>query len=337
MTFSTELLKKKRLSPLLPLIAASMAGELEKIAVRWKDALRTGEIGAAGRARLLQAGLLDYGREGAGLARGNAELIRKMKVPLEEVPSAADDVKGVLHAGLQFAKARKLPSEDETDQILQALKWHWQLRKASQGGMASVSLPTGGGSVITNKKGKFLKGVLPPESQQQLDALVARHELDELRVRDKERNKILRKSPNAEPAEQIALVIGNRKNFLPIRRPKNIVEKVIAENFDPQGRKNISKKIVEYTPNKLKKYLNYVPIPGTSQKGSIVAGQHPSPDIILRENRNLATLSPEVAQAVRPYRVGEEYTLAPYGFEYGKHTTPEVRKSILKAFDKGEI
>ncbi len=295
----------------------SMMEELEKIAVRWKDALRTGEIGAAARSRLRQVGLLDYGREGAGLARGNAELARKMNVPIEEVKGFKQDLKELGLITME-ARAKNTPeSKALAKQRLAEFQWNQQLRDAtSRGGLASVHYPMRGGVVVTNKKGKVLTSGLSPENQEQIKALSIRHELDELRIRNK---------------------MGKRKKYLPVSPPKNFYERVVAKNLSPDDRVNLINKIVEKSPDKWKDKMRNIPLPATPKKGYFLRGNHSSPEVILRESQNVATLSPEVAHRMKTHRVGEEYTMGPLGFEYGKSSKPEARKAILESFRKGEI
>lgn len=72
-------------------------------------------------------------------------------------------------------------------------------------------------------------------------------------------------------------------------------------------------------------------------KTELPAGKHMSPDVIMRESKDVATMPSRVQSAFRKLRNPAEMRMMGNRFEYGTAPSRSVRKQIMGGFNRGEI
>ncbi len=165
--------------------------------------------------------------------------------------------------------------------------------------------------------GKRLKG----QPREALEALATRHEIDEL----------------------LAGKASKGNLFVPGRAPEGLKERASVGILDAQRkaydltRQHVKPRLAPEAGEALGIGLDVAKSTLPKRVGTLPAGRHMSPEVIMRESRNVATLPPGVAEAMGKFRKGEAQTMGPSGFQYGREAKPDVRKSILKGFDRGEM
>lgn len=290
---------------------SSMTDELKKIAApRWKVLMRQGQLDPSDVSRLTGANVLDYGREIAGLRKGTEEIARKKGIKVNVADWAG------LKSGIQDWRAGR-----GTGKLKDVLRTG---AMAAQGG-GGLALPATnevflapGISRLLMAKGRGVKG----KSREGLDALIARHEIDEI---GSGRKMLENLTPGSLPHV-----------FTPGKDPKSILQKLQAKGLDYQ--RDLVHRLTGKMDNPQAR--DFIRFAAESQmpvrRGALPAGRHMSPEVIMRESRNAATLPSRVGELMRPWRQGEVETMGP-GFQYGLETARKARQRILGAFGRGEI
>ncbi len=244
------------------------SSELRKEASRWKDALRFGEIGDDERSTLVDRGLLDFNREGAGLERGTDEIARKH--------------------GISFVRARRAPGLYGVDQATKDMAKTIAGKKPSSKLVEAITVGTGGFTAfpeasavgVGRRDSRTMSEVLRQgdehDAANQLDAVMRRHEVDE--VLHGKRNVAV--NPTVYPAEFSPSIAA--KGELPDVERGNQLRALYPDTPDPVGQ----------------------PL-----------GAHTHPRVITNEARNMATLDPSVATSFGVARLGENLSLSPYGYD----------------------
>jgi hypothetical protein len=168
-----------------------------------------------------------------------------------------------------------------------------------------------------------------PTGKAGLDALLTRHEVDELRTGLPRFERDLSPFP---------------PTFIPGKRPETLLERINTPQFD------VMRSLIDYAKKRvptMRPHLREQIEPLLSgartilgmpaARGTLPAGKHFDPRVILRESENVASLPPEVKERMLRFRKGEVQTLEPYGFTYGQSLPPDVQRRIMKAFEAGEI
>lgn len=145
----------------------SFSDEFIKIAARWREALRMGQIGTDDVARLRKSKLLQYGKETAGLERGNRNLMKRMGIK-------------------EVADPGGMPRYDP-------------------GKKTYYHSPEGMREHLSDAYDRKLLSGLSKEDDAAAQALVRRHEIDEARIADRRLKTHGMKSwPSEEQMGQIA-------------------------------------------------------------------------------------------------------------------------------------
>jgi len=283
----------------------SFADELEKIATsRWKAAIRAGEIGAGEVKRLRKADLLNYSREISGLNVGTKNIAKKLGIEVKDLS--------------KMPKPRKRVSSKEFQNVLSGEAETVSPAMASQlaqGGGGYAAYPQGRVAVVGGPGSeRFLQGT-KGDVRSGLDALARRHEIDELRSAIKRGVDRPVSEIEGRPMFQVSASIK------PTAAQKKKIESA-AKKAESRGRTDVAEEM-------RKTITEGVPY---SQLGS-----HISPDVILRESYNVATLPPGVRSGISKNRMGESMALRPHGLTYGTAISPQARRRILKSFERGEL
>lgn len=290
---------------------AAWADELEKLAApRWKQVLRAGGLGAEDVGRLLKGRVLDYGKEISGLERGTEAIAKKHGYTIRRANL------GELKSGVKELIQKRDPTR------LKQTARTGILGAQGGGGLAvgELSGPTAYMATGLSPVTKGLKG----EARRGAEALLTRHEIDELRVAER----AARKGPLPE------------RRFVPGRAPETLGERASVTSLDAQRRLlDLAQKHAPRFKQGLRESVEGAVQAGTSglpaRRGVLPTGMHFSPDVVARESRNVATLPPAVQQAMTPFRRGEVQTMK--GFRYGQEMDPRARRQVLKSFARGEI
>lgn len=288
---------------------ASFSDELVKIsAPRWKQLLRAGELGAKEVKRLTGSGVLNYGKELAGLERGNIALQRHLGTP-------ARTIRGALAHGVKTSLKEKTP-QALAENVFQAT------RTPELGGLSAFFF--GGRPSLVKSKTFFKAPGSTKEVRRATDALTLRHELDEVRsgLRQLKRGKGLQpkfrtyKRPETWSEHVVERRLGRqRRQIRFLKNQKNPVLRGAGEGMEQGGE-------LGGMGNPLK-----IPV------GKVPAGIHNSPDVILRESQNVATMHPSVRWAMQPSRRGEQAALKTVGLRYGQAPLRKDLPGVIKKLE----
>lgn len=293
----------------------SFADEISKIAAaRWKRVLRAGGLDTGDKGRLLRSGVLDFGKEISGLERGTEELAKKRGFTIRR--AGGKELKEGVRGLIKEKDPKKLLETAQTGLV------------AARGG-GYAAMPAASTAYVSPRFSPLRAGKGNEEAQRALEALATRHEIDELIT------------------GQEALRGGATRIFVPGRAPKGLREKMTVKSLDAQ-RKLLDlaeKKVPDMLPpesqEEARTIMEAVGQVGRGvlpvKPGVLPAGRHMSPEVILRESKNVATLPAGTADAMRAFREGEMQTMGPLGFQYGQESPAGTRRQILKAFGRGEI
>ena len=336
----------------LKIQAEAQTAEFLKIAAsKWREMMRAGELGAEEIAKLRKARrpapapfreygiqdvaamenvtprkamelrktpgehgpLLDYAREVGGLEEGTQELAKRMGTTIEEIGMPQ------IRAGLRLA------AKGEVRPLLKTLGQG----AAAQAGGGYLTVPVLNRVMTTPGMSPVTRGLKKGPSVG-ADVLARRHEIDELRTAQK-------------AMEQAAKKGTNPRLFIVGRDPETLGERMTAKVQDLQrkGAKELERRAPEVRDEKIRQAMQgyaagsqqFIP----NRPGTVMAGRHIHPEVIMRESENVAMLHPDVSKHLQSLRKGEIQTMGPLGFEYGKAPAPGVRKGITKAFERGEM
>jgi hypothetical protein len=299
--------------------AGSFFKEKEKSASRWKQLLRAGKIDSQDVRRLVNSGVLNFDKEIAGLEAGSTAIAKKHDIGLNRV-NLKDLVTGQ-------------NSVDKTLKNINVIS-----NAASRGGFAT-SQPNPIIPVFSLNKSLFpaeynvhvvpevsplLKGVSDDQTKRGVIALATRHEVNE-----------------AKAAQNSA---RKAKFFIVGDDPKTIRDRIGA--FGTDIKRNILKRFSNViqegkeTPKEVAQlYRDALKSSTPAKAGTITRNKHKSPDVILRESADLASLPPDVFSVMLPHRAGEIKALKRVRpeFSYGSELSSKGRNDILKAFARDEI
>ena len=71
--------------------------------------------------------------------------------------------------------------------------------------------------------------------------------------------------------------------------------------------------------------------------GKVHAGQHVSPEVVLREGEYLPMMPKSVREGFKKHRRGEAEMMGPMGYEPGVMPSREAHKEIMSRFQRGEL
>jgi len=295
------------------------AGEgMEKAALAaWKRVLRAGQLGAEDVSRLLQHGVLDYGKETRGIHRGLQGLAERHGV--DRLQPSVRELGGELGKKLMGQPSR---AKEVGEQLRLA-----RMGEGYMSGVRPVTINVGGAPLVVGHRPVTIEApsVSPMlrdvggQSRESLDALLRSHEMDEAVIK----------------GQALSRTGSLGKDWVvekPVEGLKERVEGAYLHRMRPQIAQ-LAEEGVALGPFSSSALLRALP----KKKGHVVRGVHQSPEVLMRESTRLATLPPEVRERMLKLRTGEVETLSPFGFVYGQTPTPGTRKRILKAFEAGEI
>lgn len=150
------------------LSAEAWADELEKVATAWKERLVRGQIASEEKQRLLQEGVLSFGKELVGLRKGTDQLISRLGY--KEVPSVREAIKDFTE-GLSAAGA--------TREQRRAYIQHTQNALATSLTLRGVNVDPVRRRLYTYGLGLLTRKAAPADAEY-LRELLRRHEADEL-------------------------------------------------------------------------------------------------------------------------------------------------------------
>lgn len=270
---------------------------LEKEASKWKRML--GELGTDDVKRLLDEGVLDYGKEITGLNKGTENILRSL---------GAEESEASLRA--LIASLKSSIRQGSTKPLAEGVK-DFGMASMGGGGAASPIMR----KIYIRENIPFLKG-LSGQDMDAAKAVVRRHEADELR--------------------SAARAGFDPRTFVPGKKAQTLSEKITARaaRLSEKGiDKYVTDPIQHYSMKKTMKAM----LPKSTRSDVVATGKHMSPDVILNESANLQALPPNVTKQMRSVRAGEQETLGPYGFEFGKTPDAKIRRKVRKAWLRDEV
>lgn len=158
---------------------------LTKVASRWREAIRSGEIGAESAAKLMKRMGYTEGREIAGLNRGSVRMAKKMGIPLH-ISSEYATIPEMIRAG-RDTSAAPIPI---------GVRNRMNMASFIPGEGISMDLKLRDFNNLNLTLGKEKKEILSDKNLAATRALILRHEVDEARA-----GKKLSKKWNDTPTE----------------------------------------------------------------------------------------------------------------------------------------